>query len=103
MDQFIDDTLVITPKSGHGKFSLYFVFSATVLTVIIFIFQLVKLIRQCRKDSKAIRDRDLFARVGDYSGAAHDDDASNEIKGNIQLSIQGVDPNGLLSDSKLSS
>ena len=107
----------MTTKAGHGKFSVYFVIFATVLALGIFAYSLVRLIRQCQRDKYKSYERDLFSRAENTSNsytthhasnpAAVTDEATNvvefddDMRRNMQISIQGMDPNGLLADRRL--
>ena len=110
----------MTTKAGHGKFSVYFVIFATVLALGIFAYSLVRLIRQCRRDKYKSYERDLFCRAENTNNncsytttnpsnnpTAVTDEANTVVefddgmRRNMQISIQGMDPNGLLADRRL--
>ena len=95
-DEFFDNNMVVTTKAGHGKFSVYFVIFATVLALGIFAYSLVRLIRQCQR-SKSY-ERDLFCRAenSDTNLDENDEEIDGGLQHNMQMTIQGVDPNGLL-------
>ena len=61
----VEDVLIdgVAHKSGIGKFSLWFVYLAALVSVIIFAYAIVKLIKRCNRNKK--REGDFFCRVED--------------------------------------
>lgn len=84
--EVVESALMGETQKGLGQFSLWFVLFSTITVLIIFAYQLVRLIRQCTDNHN--QDRDFFCPAK----------TDLEIQERNHVMLEGVDPAALLDD-----